>query len=192
MPAGDCEKAFADAAALDGIQFERAGAAWITRRGHFDLPDRAADARDVLAAIFAALGGDTEAQRRKTNTELRGDYFHAATRTFVEVDELQHFSSARLRTLEMYPSDLIVGFDLGQYRELCLVNSDRADRQFAHRSAVGFGPGGRQRQRAYNDALRDLATPAMGFPPVIRVPAVDRDGELAYQRARVSVKHLFG
>lgn len=37
------------------------------------------------------------------------------------------------------------------------------------KTAIGFGPGGRQ--RAYNDALRDLVTPTLGHPPVIRVAA---------------------
>lgn len=44
--------------------------------------------------------------------------------------------------------------------------------------------GGRQRQRAYYDALRDLATPAMGHPPLISIDATDNDGAAAYQRHR--------
>jgi hypothetical protein len=50
--------------------------------------------------------------------------------------------------------------------------------------AKGFGFGGMQRERAYHDALRDLATPAMGLPPVVRVAAVDGDGAAAYTRQR--------
>ena len=34
-------------------------------------------------------------------------------------------------------------------------------------------PQGRPRQRAYNDALRDLVTPLMGHPPVMRVAVPD-------------------
>lgn len=55
-----------------------------------------------------------------------------------------------------------------------------ADRDFAHKAAAGFGPQGRPRQRAYNDALRDLVTPLMGHPPVMRVAVPDRDGAAAY------------
>jgi hypothetical protein len=44
--------------------------------------------------------------------------------------------------------------------------------------------GGRQKQRAYYDALRDLATPAMGRPPLIRIEATERDGRAAYHRNR--------
>ena len=50
--------------------------------------------------------------------------------------------------------------------------------------AKGFGFGGVQRERAYHDALRDLATPAMGHPPLIRIAALDGDGAAAYARHR--------
>ena len=48
----------------------------------------------------------------------------------------------------------------------------------------GFGIGGRQKQRAYNDALRDLTIPAMGHPPLIRVPILDGNGSATYVRYR--------
>ena len=50
--------------------------------------------------------------------------------------------------------------------------------------------GGVQRERAYHDALRDLATPAMGHPPVVRIAAVDGDGAAAYRRNRSSLLAL--
>ena len=59
-------------------------------------------------------------------------------------------------------------------------------------AAKGFGFGGVQRERAYHDALRDLATPAMGHPPLIRIAAVDGDGEAAYRRNRASLLALLG
>jgi hypothetical protein len=54
-----------------------------------------------------------------------------------------------------------------------LLKSDNYRRP---KEARGFGIGGRQRQRAYYDALRDLATPATGVPhssgstPQIAIP----------------------
>ena len=54
-------------------------------------------------------------------------------------------------------------------------------------AAKGFGFGGVQRERAYHDALLDLATPAMGHPPVVRIAAVDGDGAAAYLRHRDSL-----
>jgi hypothetical protein len=108
----------------------------------------------------------------------------------IEVDESQHFTSYRLRTLDLYPEGIPLGFDLEEYRELCRTWAPRSDRYRRSKAAVGFGEGGRQRQRAYHDALRDLVTPAMGRPPVIRVPAPDRDGAAAYDRVRARMRPL--
>lgn len=72
----------------------------------------------------------------------------------------RHFTSARLRRLELYLADAPLAFDLDAYQALRRRWRGQADRAFAHRDARGFGPGGRQRQRADYDALRDLATVA--------------------------------
>jgi hypothetical protein len=87
----------------------------------------------------------------------------------------------------MYPASAPVGFDLEEHKELCRAwrsSSDGLERGLA---AKGFGFGGVQRERAYHDALRDLATPAMGHPPLVRIAAVDGDGAAAYRRHRESL-----
>ncbi len=117
-------------------------------------------------------------------TPLTGDFLHEPTGALIEVDEHQHFTSDRLLTFDHYPAGTPLGFDLDEYRALCRQWAPKADRYRATKAAVGFGPGGRQRQRAYHDALRDLAAPDMGSPPIIRVPAPARDGHAAYQRNR--------
>jgi hypothetical protein len=43
------------------------------------------------------------------------------------------------------------------------------------------------RERAYHDALRDLATPAMGHPPLVRIAVLDGDGAAAYARHRADL-----
>ena len=58
--------------------------------------------------------------------------------------------------------------------------------------AKGFGFGGVPKERAYHDALFDLATPAMGHPPVVRIAAVDGDGAGAYARERAALLALLG
>ena len=83
-----------------------------------------------------------------------------------------------------------VGFDLGEHQELCRAWCARTDRLDRGLAAKGFGFGGRQRERAYHDALRDLAMPAMGHPPVIRIAAVDGDGAAAYARHREALLAL--
>ena len=77
-----------------------------------------------------------------------------------------------------------MGFDLAEHEELCRAWCARTDRLDRGLAAKGFGFGGRQRERAYHDALRDLAVPAMGHPPVVRIAAVDGDGAAAYARHR--------
>lgn len=183
MPVGDCERAFQEAAASDGIVLVRARVPWLNQRGHFGLPPQAVGATEALGRIFEALSGLTDEQRAKRLTSLPGDFFHEPSGTFIEVDEGQHFTSWRLRSLDLYPPDSPLGFDLDEYRALCERWAPKSDRYRAAKSAVGFGEGGRQRQRAYHDALRDLAVPHMGHPPVIRVPAPERDGA-AYEAVR--------
>jgi hypothetical protein len=181
MPVGDCEKAFAAAAEADGVVLVRARLPWLNQRGHLGLPDQAASARPTLERIFLELGGDLATQAGKRSTALPGDFLHEPSGTLIEVDESQHFTSHRLTTLRAYPAGTPLGYDLDQYVALCETWKARSDRYRAAKAAVGFGTGGRQRQRAYHDALRDLAAPAMGHPPVIRVPAPDRDGVRAYR-----------
>jgi hypothetical protein len=148
------------------------------------LPDSASAARAALAKIYNALEGDLELLSTARSTRLTGDFVHEPTATLLEVDEHQHFTSARLLTLDLYPADVALGFDLDAYKALCRRWRDQADRAFAHRDARGFGPRGRQRQRAYYDALRDLATPAMGRPPLIRIEAPHDNGRAAYKQHR--------
>jgi hypothetical protein len=65
-------------------------------------------------------------------------------------------------TLDLYPRGLPLGFEIEHYRELCRRWKRESDGYYRTKSARGFGVGGRQKQRAYYDALRDIATPAMG------------------------------
>jgi hypothetical protein len=102
----------------------------------------------ALAQIFTGLGGQGDVQSGKRITPLPGDFYHASTGTFIETDEFQHFTTFRLRTLELYPPDVPLGFDKDQYTGLCRQLADRADKYRATKAATGFGPGGRQRQRA--------------------------------------------
>jgi hypothetical protein len=181
---GDCQREFAEAATADGIVFVAQSLPWLTQRGHLDLPDEAATAATALAQIFLALGGDLSILATAQPRRLAGDFLHQHSGTLVEVDESQHFTSARLKSLSLYPASVPFGFDLDEYRLLCDDLRSKSDGYFRAKAARGFGVGGRQRQRAYYDSLRDLAAPAMGHPPLIRIAAPDRDGRAAYARHR--------
>lgn len=189
---GDCERRFAAAAAADGIDLMRSREPWLNQRGHLGFPAEIADVASTLEVIFLALGGDLAAQASKRTTALPSHFVHPPTGTLIEVDEHQHFTIHRLTSLDHYSAITPLGFDRERYRALCRCESPRADRYFASKPAVAFGAGGRQCQRAYFDAVRDLATPAMGRPPLVRVDAVDRDGGAAYARAAASLEHLRG
>ena len=144
-----------------------------------------------LGAIYARLGGDVSVlHASRENLLLPVELVHEPTGTVIEVDESHHFTSFRLAALELYPEAAAVGFDLDEHRELCRAWSARTDGLDRALAAKGFGFGGIQRERAYHDALLDLAAPAMGHPPVVRVAAVDGDGAAAYRRHRASLLAL--
>ena len=145
-------------------------------------------ALEVLAAIYTRLKGDVSVlQAARENLLLPVDLVHAPTGTVIEVDGREHFTSFRLEALELYPGDAALGFDLEEHRELCRTLSGETDTLGRGLAAKGFGFGGVPRERAYHDALRDLAVPAMGHPPLVRIAAVDGDGAAAYERHRATL-----
>ena len=203
MGPGDVRSAFAQAAAGDGIVLGSRSFDWLCEQGHIGL-ERVARARrdpalaapvraavERLGAIYARLKGDVSVlYASRENLLLPVELVHEPTGTVVEVDEPPHFTSFRLAALELYAPDARVGFDLDEHKELCRVWCARTDGLSRGLAAKGFGFGGVQRERAYRDALLDLAAPAMGHPPVVRIVVVDGDGAAAYRRHRESLAHL--
>jgi hypothetical protein len=189
--------AFAHAAAQDGIELESRSFGWLCEQGHVGLERVAKTRRDpalvkpviaaleVLGAIYARLEGDVSVlHAARENLLLPVDLVHPPTGTVIEVDEREHFTSSRLIALELYPAAAAVAFDLDEHKRLCRELCAETDRLARGLAAKGFGFGGVPRERAYHDALRDLAVPAMGHPPVVRIAAVDGDGAAAYLRHR--------
>lgn len=203
MAPGDVQSAFAQAAAEDGIVLGSRSFDWLCEQGHVGL-ERVAKARrdpalvapvraalEQLAAIYARLKGDISVLYASRETLLLPvGLVHEPTGTVVEVDESPHFTSSRLAALELYAADAAVGFDLDEYKELCRAWCASTDVLSRGLAAKGFGFGGVQRERAYHDALLDLGAPALGHPPVVRIPAVDGDGAAAYRRFRESLANL--
>jgi len=179
---------------LEGQTFD-----WLCEQGHVGL-ERVAKARQnpaivepvkaavgVLEAIYAQLGGDLSVlPAARENLLLAVDLVHEPTGTLVALDERAHFTSFRLSALELYPADVQVGFDVEEHKELCRALASETDELGRGLAAKGFGFGGVQRERAYHDALLDLATPPMGHPPLVRVPVLDGDGAAAYRRSPLS------
>jgi hypothetical protein len=190
-------ESFRRAAAADGIVLEPRMFDWLCEQGHVGLERVAKARRDPaivepvkaalgrLAAIYARLKGDESVlHAARENLLLPVELFHAPTGTVVAVDGAEHFTSFRLTALDLYPP----GLDVGEQRALCRELAARTDGIDRGLAAKGFGFGGRQRERAYHDALLDLGAPAMGHPPVIRIAAADGDGEAVYVRHRDALR----
>jgi hypothetical protein len=203
VAAGAVQSAFAQAAGDDGIVLGSSSFDWLCEQGHVGL-ERVAKARrdpalvgpvtaalEQLTAIYARLKGDVSVlHASRENLLLPVELVHEPTGTVIEVDESPHFTSFRLVALELYRPDVALGYDLDAYKGLCRAWCATTDGLSRGMPAKGFGFGGIQRERAYLDALRDLATPAMGHPPLVRVAAPDGDGAAAYARNRTALLGL--
>lgn len=168
---------------------------WLTSRGH--LADSlqsvvSADLLNVLATIHRRLGGDADLLAAKmSGNRPVPDLIHDELGCVIEVDEVQHFTTARVRTFDLYPGSLRLGFDLANYLQLLTRWKAAGDRAFAHKTAADFPkPGGRQSQRAYNHALRDLLAPTFTGHPVIRIAAPDRSMAGALRQLQRALEHL--
>jgi hypothetical protein len=197
---GDVQSAFARAAGADGIVLAGGSFDWLCEQGHVGLERVAKARRDpslvapviavvaALATIYTRLKGDSSVlSASRENLLLPVDLLHEPTGTLIQLDEPVHFTSFRLSALGFYPAGVALGFDLDAYKQLCRDWCAETDGLARGLAAKGFGFGGVQRERAYHDALFDLATPAMGHPPLVRVAVLDGDGAAAYHRQRVSL-----
>ena len=152
---------------------------WLSSRGHLDpVVQREApgDVIDLLDDIHRMLGGSRSALAHRTVADVRPDLMVAATGQLVEIDELQHFTSARRQTLALYPATLAFGFSIEQYRALIDLWIAKAHAVFTRRRNPDFDfNGGRRAQRAYEDALKDLLAPVFTGLPVLRLAMPERD-----------------
>ncbi len=180
MAVGDTENFVLSALRKAGHDVtHRATFEWLTGRGPLE-PDASMvseDVRERLLILHADLGGSQQKLATKARRRLPVD-FQVEGRVLLELDETQHFSSARDRTLDFY-NDIRHDLDIAKYRDLCVRYRGDADTYFKNKTAADFpSPGGRTAQRAYLDTVRDLIAPAHGFH-LIRIPAPTRDARKA-------------
>lgn len=114
------EQVVASALQDEGVAVAPAGSQrWLTVRGHLDgYVQRHAPSAvlDVLAALHRKLGGDESALAAKRSGSVRPDLIVVATGQIIEVDEVQHFTSARDVSLGSYPQRVALGFSLDEYQ----------------------------------------------------------------------------
>jgi hypothetical protein len=92
----------------------------------------------------------------------------------LEVDERQHFNEFRAITLELYPTDVKVGFPLKDWLRESGRRKARAGGGWGARKPPLFPmSGGRHRQRAFRDALADLLPPIHDYAPTLRIAAFE-------------------
>jgi hypothetical protein len=190
---GATEDSVARLAAGEGLEFRRgASLPWLTNKGH--LAEGVAGTLDeqtlaALRSIYHELGGDESLlASKRSGSDPRIDLLLGARALAIEVDEIQHFTTDRMRTLELYPPDADVLFNVDEYRAAIRLWHQRADRYRASKPTRDFPfVGGRRAQRAYFDAFRDLVAPSFGLR-VLRLPAPECDGALAYQRLHAALE----
>ncbi|SMG45066.1 hypothetical protein [Arenibacter troitsensis] len=121
--------------------------------------------------IFQGLNGNLFANQNKRTSYLRCDAYFGGKYNFIfEFDEYQHFSSARLATLDNYPKRIKLNFSKSDWRKYCLANRLRADRYRYSKTATDFNfEGGRTAQRAYLDCFRDFLPCENGLNPTLRI-----------------------
>jgi len=188
---GATEDAVARLAASESLEFRRgASLPWLTNKGH--LAEGVAGKLDeetlaALRSIYQELGGDESLlASKRSGSDPRIDLLHGALA--IEVDEIQHFTTDRMRTLEFYPLDADVLFNADEYRAAIRLWHQRADRYRASKPTRDFPfAGGRRAQRAYFDAFRDLVAPSFGLR-ILRVPAPECEGALAYKRLHAALE----
>lgn len=181
---GATEELFSDLATKAGLTLARGQTVpGLTSRGHLESITRdlvSEDNLSRLARIYAALGGDEQLLATKRAVSLKIDFLDVENGLAVEVDEIQHFTTDRERSLSNYPDETPI--DLGTYRATTVAWKTRADRYRAAKPAADFPhPGGRRAQRAYLDAVRDFVLPALGYT-LIRVHSPECDGTTAFNR----------
>ncbi len=125
----------------------------------------------TIDKIFKLLNGDITANQTKRSVALDCDAYFGGQHNFIfEFDELQHFSSSRLKTIENYPSGLKVNFDLANWKRICQIQKDKADNYRKTKTTTDFKfVGGRTAQRAYLDCFRDLLPEIQGLNPTLRI-----------------------
>jgi hypothetical protein len=191
------EEALAAEAAKDGIELEPQQFQWASEPGHlavayladesgdFDVMQRAEIAVPALEQMFKRLKGLMPVLHScRVNMPYMAVLVHMQTGTLVEVDDALHFTTGRLTTLELYPPEVPLSFDINEYKELCREHAPQSDKWRFGMASKMFGFHGVQRERAYHDAVRDIGSWVMGLPPLIRVPAIDGDGVAAYAKVR--------
>lgn len=130
----------------------------------------------LIDRIFVNLGGNSKADKPIRSLSCDA-YFGGPFNFILEIDERQHFGSARPKALELYPPDLQVGFDIQEYTAHCREHYLKADKCWRSKTTKDFDfSGGRTAQRAYLDCFRDILPTLHGLNPTVRISEFEVQG----------------
>lgn len=189
---GATEDAFYSLAVADGLELQRGlSVPWLSNLGHLNTAIDDESTTNELRELHRQLKGDERLlASKRSGSNPRLDFVLPIQELIIEVDEIQHFTSDRLTTFRAYPAGAECAFDIEHYCALVDRWRRQGDRYRAAKPTTDFPfAGGRRAQRAYFDACRDLTAPAHTFR-VLRVPAPECDGALAYRRFTHAIEQL--
>lgn len=177
MPVGDRQKLITEivATVLEQTPQPNAKFEWFINK---HTKDYFRELYPLIDDIFRFLKGDLAANQVKRPMGLKCDAYFGGKHNFIfEYDEYQHFSSARLKTLEQYPPDLKLNFSLTDWKNYCRLHKVNADKYRNSKTTIDFNfHGGRTAQRAYLDCFRDLLPQKHGLQPTLRISEFETNG----------------
>jgi hypothetical protein len=151
---------------------------WLTRPGLREC----GSVWSTVQQIYSTLTGGTlpEEMPPRERRSIDAVLTDAQGRSrIVEVDETQHFSPARARTLELYPPGTLTAFDTATWTARSLAGAKPRGGGYARpRPPLFPEPGGRHLQRAFRDALADLVPAVHGWAPTLRIGDFEVDSWL--------------
>ena len=128
-------------AAKDGIELAPHQFEWASEPGHlavayladqtgnFEIMQRAEIAVPALTQMFNRLKGLMPVLHScRVNMPYMPVLVHMPSATLVEVDDVLHFTTGRLTTLDLYPAEVPLGFDIKEYKELCREHAPTSDK----------------------------------------------------------------
>ena len=92
----------------------------------------------AMRSIYQELGRDESLLATTARSDPRIDLLLGVLA--IEVDEIQHFTTDRLRTLELYQPDADVLFNADKYRATIRLWHQRADRYCASKTSALVAP----------------------------------------------------
>lgn len=155
--------------ALDASLVREVSPQWLNRPGRSECADRWLDIQAIYTNLTGSVLPDEmpSRERRSIDAVLTGA---DGVSRLVEVDEVQHFTQPRARTLALYSDTVQTAFDQDLWAARAAANTKLRGGGFGRPCPPLFPEaGGRHLQRAFRDSLADLLPGVYGWAPTLRI-----------------------